>query len=110
MHSEFALRWQNPPDDVEWIFFEARDAKDFSQALRGISRHLVKPLRGGLVEGRVVIELPGQKALYGLSFRGSVERWRSGVISYCEETGRMTACVRGGRLALSNGQQLELGD
>jgi len=104
------LRWQNPPEDVEWIFFEAQDAKDFTVGLKGISQHLVKPLQGGLVEGRVILDLPSGKALYGLSFRGTLDRWRNGVISYCETTGRMTAHVRGRKLVLSTGEQVNFED
>jgi hypothetical protein len=109
MSNEFALRWQNPPEDIEWIFVEARDPLDLSQILRGICAHLVKPVQGGLVEERVGIKLPSGTTLFGLSFRGTMDRWRNAVTDYCDETGRMRASIRDGKLVLSKGEPLKFG-
>ena len=66
------------------------------------------PKKGGIINENATMTLPDGKQLYGLSYKGDLEGWRSKVIGCCEKLGILWGEIHGGNLKLSNGEVIPI--
>ena len=102
-----------PEEGREFFYIEVRPGEGFREAIDdalSLCPDVPMPKDGGVIEekARIILE-SGQRRL-GISYRGDVEGWKAKLIAYCHEKERLCGIVKGGVLAFSNGNELQLAE
>ena len=61
---------------------------------------------GGMMTENTVLDLPGGRLLFGLSFKGDSGVWASGVTEYARSNAVLVGEIAGGNIVLSDGTRV----
>lgn len=100
--------WEGMPHTRELRFLSAESHKDFSDCFRRIGRKESFPIKGGIIEHGVKIQLNHGELLWAVSYKGDIERWREEVSFLCNNERRILAQISDESIVLSNGMKISL--
>jgi hypothetical protein len=112
MEQQRPIPGQVPVQGREFLYVEHASEDSFQQMFDDIGAFIeasVQPLpRGGLITTNAVLTLPSGESLFGLSFKGDVDRWEDGILRFAEARRLLTAKIQGSNVITRDGKTCPL--
>jgi hypothetical protein len=94
----------------EFLYIEALRGENVSKILDDMLRsspNVPLPRAGGVIEEKAHISLGGDTSLIAISYKGDLPGWKKKIVAYCAEKGRKWGTPSNGKLALSDGREID---
>ena len=109
-----ALPGSIPVKGRRFLYLQAADTADFLRAFRSIgdlieAREPQFPA-GGMLSENFQVTTPDGRSFFGLSFKGDLDRWGSGIEAFAGEAGRALAAVENEQFRVDDGAVFALRD